>query len=111
MAMPVVNGAMCSCTFGVAPCPLMATSQQQALAVNMPVASMANPTVASATAAALGVLTPMPCTPVPAGVWAPGSPTVLVGGKPALNNTSKLMCAYGGVISVTMSPASTVNVP
>ena len=109
MAMPVVNGAMCSCTFGVAPCPLMATSQQQALAVNMPVAtisdvtlatfgmcsSMANPTVASATAAALGVLTP----------------TVLVGGKPALNNTSKLMCAYGGVISVTMSPASTVNVP
>ena len=60
MAMPVVNGAMCSCTFGVAPCPLMATSQQQALAVNMPVAtisdvtlatfgmcsSMANPTVA-----------------------------------------------------------------
>ena len=94
MAMPVVNGAMCSCTFGVAPCPLMATSQQQALAVNMPMAtisdvtlatfgmcpSMANPTVASATAAALGVLTPMPCTPVPAGVWAPGSPTVLVGG-------------------------------
>lgn len=31
MAMPVVNGAMCSCTFGVAPCPLMATSQQQGI--------------------------------------------------------------------------------
>ena len=42
MAMPVVNGAMCSCTFGVAPCPLMATSQQQALAVNMPVATISD---------------------------------------------------------------------
>ena len=46
MAMPVVNGAMCSCTFGVAPCPLMATSQQQALAVNMPVATISDVTLA-----------------------------------------------------------------
>ena len=47
MAMPVVNGAMCSCTFGVAPCPLMATSQQQALAVNMPVATISYVTLAT----------------------------------------------------------------
>ena len=67
-------------------------------------------TVAAATAAALGVLTPMPCIPATVS-WAPGCPTVLVCGKPLLNNTSKLMCSYGGVIQVTMTPAVTVKVP
>ena len=40
--------------------------------------SLANPTVASATAAAWGVLTPMPCIPAITAPWAPGSPTVLI---------------------------------
>ena len=125
MANPVVNTALCMCSFGVAPCPLTVTSQSQALACNMPIAtisdttlptfgmcsSLANPSVASATAAALGVLTPMPCTFTPAGVWVPGAPTVLVGGKPLLNKSSKLMCAFAGVISVNMTPAMTVNTP
>lgn len=61
-----------------------------------------NPAVAAATAAALGVLTPMPCVPVPAGTWTPGNPKVLVGGLPALTSDSKLMCAWGGMISVTL---------
>ena len=73
--------------------------------------SPANPTVASATAAAMGVLTPMPCIPACAAPWAPGSPTVIVGGKPALNNSSKCMCNWGGVVSVTMTPAMTINIP
>jgi hypothetical protein len=62
---------------------------------------LANPTVASATAAAMGVLTPMPCTPVIPAPWAPGSPTCLIGNMPALNNTSMCNCAYGGVISIS----------
>jgi hypothetical protein len=62
--------------------------------------SIANPAVAGATAAALGVLTPMPCTPVIPGPWVPGCPTVLVANMPALNDSSKLMCAYGGVIQI-----------
>jgi len=62
--------------------------------------SLANPTVASATAAAMGVLTPMPCIPVTPGPWIPGSPTVMLGKMPALNNSCKLMCAYAGVISI-----------
>lgn len=125
MAMPVVNTALCQCSFGVAPCPLVVPPAAKVMALNMPVAvttdtllatfgmcqSPANPMVAAATAAALGVLTPMPCLPVPAGVWTPGVPTVLVGGKPLLNNSSKLMCAYGGSISVIMTPAVTVAVP
>ena len=74
--------------------------------VNVPPFGMcqmpSNPAVAAATAAALGVLTPMPCVPVPAGTWTPGNPKVLVGGLPALTSDSKLVCAWGGVISVTL---------
>ena len=69
----------------------------------------ANPMVAAATAAALGVLTPMPCIPVTTAPWAPGNPTVLLGGKPALQSDCKLMCSYGGVISVTTPGQFTVQ--
>ena len=46
--------------------------------------SLTNPTVAAATTAALGVLTPMPCIPVVAGPWKPGAAKTMIGGKPAL---------------------------
>jgi len=62
--------------------------------------SLANPTVASATATALGVLTPMPCVPQTPAPWAPGAPKVLIGNMPALDQSSKLMCMWGGVISI-----------
>jgi len=73
--------------------------------------SIANPAVAAATAAAMGALTPSACIPVTPAPWAPGAPTVLVSNKPLLNNTSKLMCVYGGVIQVTMTPALTIQTP
>jgi hypothetical protein len=71
----------------------------------------ANPMVAAATAAALGVLTPMPCVPVTAAPWVPGSPTVLIGGLPALQNSSKLMCSWGGVIQIVAPAQFTTMVP
>ena len=125
MANPAVQTTICMCSFGAAPCPLTVTSQQTVMTTGMLQAtimdnkppsfgmcsSLANPSVASATAAALGVLTPMPCVPVTPAPWTPGAPTVLVAGKPLLNNTSKLMCAYGGVIQITMTPAMTVTTP
>lgn len=127
MAYPAVNTAMCQCTFGAAPSPLAVTSQSTVIEANMPAAtimdipkppmtfgmcsSLANPTVASATSAAMGVLTPMPCVPACAAPWTPGAPTVLVGGKPALNNTSKCMCNWGGVISIVSTSALTINIP
>ena len=125
MANPMVQTALCTCTFGAAPAPLMVTSQQTVTMCKMLAAtimdnklptfgmctSMANPTVAAATAAALGVLTPMPCIPLTVAPWAPGAPTVMVCGKPLLNNTSKLICGYGGVIQPTMTPAMTIMVP
>ena len=127
MANPAVQTAVCTCPFGVAPAVLSVTSQQTVTICKMPAAtildgtmanlptfglcsSLANPTVAAATAAALGVLTPMPCIPATMS-WAPGCPTVTVCGRPLLNNTSKLICAYGGVIQVSLTPAMTVKTP
>ena len=125
--MPVCGGAMLQCSFGAAPSTLNVLPAARVMA-GMPLASImdyvpmvnvmpfgmcscpANPTVASATAAALGVLTPMPCIPMLTAPWTPGSPTVLVGGKPALNNTCKLMCAYGGVIQITNPGSTGINV-
>lgn len=62
--------------------------------------SMANPAVAAATAAALGVFTPMPCIPATAAPWMPGVPTVIVGDMPAVDSTCQLMCSFGGAISI-----------
>jgi hypothetical protein len=73
--------------------------------------SPANPTVAAATAAALGVLTPMPCVPATASPWIVGAPTALLANMPALNNSSKLMCNWGGVIQIVNPGQMTVMVP
>ena len=62
--------------------------------------SLTNPEVDAATTAAMGELVPMPCVPVVADPWAPGSPTVLVSGVPALTQSSKCECAWEGVIQI-----------
>jgi hypothetical protein len=73
--------------------------------------SIANPVVASATAAALGVLTPMPCIPMTINPWAPGAANVMLGMQPTLDNVSKLMCMWAGVISFVTPGEMTVMVP
>ncbi|HEX8430010.1 MAG TPA: DUF4280 domain-containing protein [Longimicrobium sp.] len=125
MGIQVCMGAMMQCSFGAAPSSLVvlpvnrtltgtpaATIMDFAPIVNIPPFGMcntpSNPMVAAATAAALGVLTPMPCIPVTPAPWVVGSPTVLIGNMPALNNSSKLMCAWGGVIQIT-SPGQTAT--
>ena len=83
-------------------------------AVNIPpfgmCRSLANPTVAAATAAALGALTPTPCVPVPAGAWMGAAPTVSVGGQSVLTQDSKLACAWGGQITVQFAGQTGVTV-
>jgi len=128
MGMQVCMGAMLQCSFGAAPSTLVVLPANKVLTAtpdanimdNKPMvnimpfgmcSSMANPTVAAATAAALGALTPMPCVPVIPAPWAPGSPTVLIANMPALNNSSKLMCAYAGVIQITNPGQTTVMIP
>jgi hypothetical protein len=120
MPMHVCSGATLQCSFGLAPSSLMVLPQNMMNTGNMPAAnimdnvpmanimpfgmctSLANPTVASATSAAMGVLTPMPCIPMTTAPWAPGAATVLLGNMPALDDVSKLMCNWGGVISVVV---------
>lgn len=128
MAFPVVSGATLQCSMGMMPSamqviPSGVTSSNQPMATimdNKPFVnimpfglcnSLANPITASQTAAALGVLTPGTCTPVIPAPWMPGSSTVLVGNLPALNDTSTCVCAYGGVVQVSVSPATTAQVP
>ena len=73
--------------------------------------SIANPTVAAATAAAFGVLTPMPCIPNTTSPWVMGAPNVLLGNQPTLDNISTLMCMWAGVITFVTPGEVTVNVP
>ncbi|WP_052666299.1 DUF4280 domain-containing protein [Nitriliruptor alkaliphilus] len=127
MGQNVVSGAQMLCSFGVAPSALNVLPSSQVLGggppagtiqdnkplVNIPpfgmCMSLSNPTVAAATAAALGVLTPMPCIPSIPAPWMPGSPTVQIGGQPALESNSKLTCAYGGVIQLLVPGQFTVT--
>ncbi|MDH3755958.1 MAG: DUF4280 domain-containing protein, partial [Acidimicrobiia bacterium] len=94
-------GAMLMCSFGVAPSSLMVLPTNMVNAGGKPAAnimdnvpmanimpfgmcsSLSNPTVAAATSAALGVLTPMPCIPVIPAPWTPGAATTKVAGMPA----------------------------
>jgi hypothetical protein len=114
---------MLTCSFGMAPSKLSplptprvmiegrpaATVTDSVAMVNIPpfamCTSLANPTVAAATSAALGVLTPMPCVPLTT-PWQPGAPLTLLGGVPALVSGSICTCAWGGVIQMTMSGAT-----
>ncbi|WP_376965024.1 DUF4280 domain-containing protein [Azospirillum sp. A26] len=129
MGMQAVMGAMTMCSFGAAPSSLMVLPASAVMSSKVPAAnimdskpfvnvlpfgmcmSMANPAVAAATAAAFGVLTPIPCTPVTAAPWVPGCPTVLVGKMPALNNSSKCICSFGGVIQITLPGQFTEMIP
>jgi hypothetical protein len=118
MAQQVTMGATMLCSFGVAPSSLIVLPSGRTMAGGMPSAnimdfkpninippfgvcmSLANPQVAAATSAAMGVLTPMPCIPMTTSPWTPGSTTALVANMPALLNTDTCMCAWAGVITI-----------
>ena len=70
-----------------------------------------NPMVAAATAAAFGVLTPMPCLPMTMAPWAPGCATVQLGKMPILNSTSTCNCTWGGVITIAFPGQVQTTVP
>lgn len=128
MPQHVVTGAMMKCTFGVAPS-VFNTTPRPVFSSMMPAAnildnkplfnimpfgmctSLANPTVASATSAALGVLTPMPCIPNTPAPWVVGAPTVITDKAPSLNNTACLNCIWGGVITFATPGEFTEMIP
>ena len=128
MAQLVCSGASLTCSFGVAPGQLVVLPTSRVAASSIPAATImdnvpmtnimpfgmcttpSNPQVAAATAAAGGVLTPVPCIPVTTAPWTTGSPTVMINGTPGLNNTCQLNCTWGGMISVSSPGQVTVNI-
>lgn len=127
MSFCLCTGAILTCAFGNVPVPFNALPiprvfinsrpagvlTDMAPIVNIPpfgmCVSLSNPTVAAATAAAMGVLTPMPCIPVPAGPWLNPAPKVLIGERPVISNDSKLMCVWGGQITVQFAGQTSVQ--
>ena len=114
----VVMGALLSCSFGAAPAKLGVLPVNRVNAEGQPAAtimdhkpmvniapfgvckSMANPTVSSATSAAMGVLTPMPCIPAPSSPWTPGAAKTRIAGQPALHAKCTCTCNWGGMIKI-----------
>ena len=129
MPKQVSMGALMKCSFGAAPSALVVLPVNRVLAEGPPAAnimdhipmvnilsfgtcsSLGNPTVAAATAAALGALTPMPCVPMTAAPWVSGAPTVLIAGAPALDDPSKCMCCWGGAILFSTSATVKTMIP
>jgi hypothetical protein len=128
MGILVTATAQAMCIFGAAPTPLSvvpagtpvtaagspaATIQDFKLGVNIVPFGICNSpsNPAAVTAKAAGATAP--CTPVTT-PWTPGSPTVLVNGQPALNNSSRCSCALGTPMCISITspgPATTVMVP
>jgi len=122
----VCTGGILKCPFGAAPVPFNSLPVSRVMIGGRPAGIMTdmvpllnippfgmcqspmNPMFIAATAAALGVPTPVPCIPVPAGVWLKTNNKVKIGGQPALTADSKLMCAWGGEISVQFPGQVTV---
>ena len=129
MPLQVCMGAIMMCSFGLAPSSLLVLPTNKVntdivpdanIMDHIPMANImpfgmctcpANPVVAAATAAALGVLTPMPCITATPAPWVPGAATVNIAFFPALDNVSQLMCVYGGVIQFVNAGEMTVNIP
>jgi len=128
MAQHVCNNAVLTCSFGLAPSAMGVLPLHRTMTSNQPAANImdhipivnirpfgmctspTNPVVIAATAAALGTPTPAPCVPATVTPWVPGSPTVMLNMMPALNNTSKLMCMWAGVIQVSFPGQVTENI-
>lgn len=129
MPIQVVNGAKLMCSFGAAPSTLVVLPVRRVNVANQPSAtimdhkpmvnilpfgtcmSMANPAVASATAAAMGVLTPMPCVPNTPTPWSPGGITVNNTNEVTLDNPSICNCVFGGVITISYPGQTQTMVP
>ena len=125
----VVQTAQLKCSFGTAPVPLSVLPVKRIKVGNLDAAnildhvpmanikpfgmcsSLANPTTASATSAALGVLTPTPCIPATTAPWVTGAPTVLLTNQPALNLPATCLCTWLGMITISAPGQTTTQIP
>ena len=123
MGIQTVSTANLMCSFGTAPSTFTVLPVGKVMGCNKPAATImdnkpfvnimpfamciapSNPAVIAASGA------PVPCVPNTVAPWVPGCATVMIGGKPALNNNSKLNCMWAGVISITVPGQFTVMIP
>lgn len=122
MGLVVVSGATLKCQHGSTPSSLQVTSHKVISGAALAVATVAdhlagsnilpfgtcfspyNPAVQASQSKSA------PCQPLTAEQWMPGSATVLVGGKPALNQSSRCMCKWGE-ITIQETGQNSINVP
>jgi Domain of unknown function (DUF4280) len=120
----VCTGATVQCSFGTTPATFAASGAEVSAGGpaglvtdvgpgNVPpfglCMSLANPQVASATAAASNVLAPQPCQPV-LSPWTPGSARVTIGDVAALDDSSQCSCAWGGVVTVSAAGQTAASI-
>jgi hypothetical protein len=127
MGLQVVNTAQLMCSFGLTPSALGVLPANRVQCNSQPAANIldtvpmtnimsfgmcsspSNPSVASATAAAGGTLTPMPCVPATSAPWTPGASKALIANQPAVDDSSTCMCTYLGQISVVSAGQEKVS--
>jgi uncharacterized Zn-binding protein involved in type VI secretion len=125
MPLQVVNGAKTMCTMSAVPSQLVVLPIRRRTAGGQPAANIADhvpitnivpfgpctspafPPTAAATAAAGGVLTPVPCVPNTVTPWTPGSLVVTIADQPALRQGDTCQCVWGGTITIT-DPGQTI---
>lgn len=129
MPVQVVNSAQLACSFGTLPSNLVVLPARFVNVANQPSATImdhvpmtnimpfgmcsapTNPQVIAATSAALGVFTPQPCIPNTPAPWMPGGVTVNNTSQVTLDNVSKCLCAWLGVISIANPGQTATMVP
>jgi len=127
MPLQVVSTAKTTCTMSLSPSQLVVLPIRQRTAGGLPAANVSDhvpitnivpfgpcmsptfPPTAAATAAAGGVLTPMPCVPNTVTPWTPGSTVVTIANQPALRQTDTCQCVWGGTIAITDPGQTIVN--
>ena len=115
MGFSLCTGGMMMCSFGVAPSNLnilpdkmimcaekpMANIMDNKPMLNIPPFGMCTSPANPAVIAALG--SPVPCIPNTVAPWTPANPMVLVKNMPSISDSSKLMCMWAGVISISFA--------
>lgn len=125
----VCLGATLNCNMGIGPSTLMVLPINMVSTSFVPAANImdnkpfvnimpfplcqakANPTVIAATAAALGTPTPAACIPNTPAPWMGANPTVTLANVPALDKGAKLVCMWGGQITVANEGQTTHQTP
>lgn len=115
MGLPTIATAQCMCSFGTNPSNLMVLPNNKVMVENKPAANiMDNKPMVNIMPFGYCFSPYNPqytCVPVTNAPWVPGSPTVMLGTAPILNNSSKLMCNWGGIIQILNPGATKETVP